>query len=61
MTPEIMEKHKALNMTRSHQRLHRKRQIAKGQKKRKGAGYKSTGLVADISRPWLRGFLGEPL
>lgn len=23
--------------------------------------YKSTGFVADSSRTWLRGFLGEPL
>lgn len=34
------------------------------QKEHKGSvsvNYKSTGLVADSSRTWLRGFLGEPL
>ena len=36
--------------------------IVRGDRKCKNnMNYKSTGLVADSSRPWLRGFLGEPL
>lgn len=38
--------------------LHSKKATKKAKIK---MNYRSTGLVADSSRPWLRGFLGEPL